>query len=95
MSTVFTIGHSNQSAAEFVALLMMHGIERVVDVRSKPTSRFHHFKREPLTERLRGIGIDYLYLGDQLGGHPDSDDFYVGGRVAYERMAVLSGFVLE
>ena len=92
MATVFTIGHSNQPAAEFVALLKRQNIERVVDVRSKPTSRFHHFKREPLTERLRSLGIDYLYLGDQLGGHPESDDFYVDGRVAYERMAALSGF---
>ena len=87
-----TIGHSNQPAAEFVALLKKHNIERVVDVRSKPYSRFHHFNREPLTDRLRSFGIDYLHLGDQLGGHPDPDEFYVGGRVAYERVAALSGF---
>ena len=92
MSTVFTVGHSNQPAADFAALLVKHDIERVVDVRSKPTSRFHHFKREPLTDYLRGVGIDYLYLGDQLGGHPDSDEFYVDGRVAYERLAALPGF---
>ena len=92
MPTVFTVGHSNHSASNFVALLVKHDIERVVDVRSRPTSRFHHFKREPLTEYLHGVGIDYLYLGDQLGGHPDSADFYVDGRVAYERMAALQGF---
>ena len=32
MSMVFTIGHSNQPAAEFVALLVKHNIERLVDV---------------------------------------------------------------
>ena len=92
MSTVFTIGHSNQTAAEFVALLVKHNIERLVDVRSKPYSRFNHFNRELLTVRLVGLGIEYLYLGDQLGGHPDKDELYVNGRVAYERVAELSGF---
>ena len=92
MATVFTIGHSNQPSAEFIALVANHNIEIVVDVRSKPYSRFRHFNREPLAERLRSAGIDYLHLGDQLGGHPDPDDFYVGGRVAYERVAALPGF---
>ena len=92
MSTVFTIGHSNQPAFEFDALLMKYNIERVVDVRSKPYSRFRHFNREPLEDRLAGLNIDYLYLGDQLGGHPDHDELYENGRVAYERVTVLSGF---
>ena len=92
MSTVFTIGHSNQPAAEFVALLMKQRIERLVDVRSNPHSRYHHFNRESLEVRLSGLAIDYLHLGDQLGEHPDPDEFYVGGRVAYERVAALSGF---
>ena len=92
MSTVFTIGHSNQPAAEFVALLMKHNIERVVDVRSKPYSRFHHFNREALTKRLGDLGIDYVHVGDHLGGHPESDEFYVNGRVVYERIATTRGF---
>ncbi len=92
MTTVFTIGHSNQSFNEFVALLMKQNIECVVDVRSKPYSRFRHFNREALTERLDGHGIDYLHMGDQLGGHPDSDEFYVNGRVLYERVAKLRVF---
>ena len=92
MSTVFTIGHSNQSAAEFVALLVEHNIERVVDVRSKPYFRFRHFNREALTKRLGDLGIDYVHLGDHLGGHPESDEFYVNGRVVYERIATTRGF---
>ena len=92
MATVFTIGHSNQPAAAFITLVANRSIEVVVDVRSKPYSRFHHFNREPLAERLRSVGIDYLHLGDQLGGHPDPHEFYVGGRVAYERVAAQPGF---
>ena len=92
MPTVFTIGHSNQPAAEFLALVANYGIEVVVDVRSNPYSRFRHFNREQLSKRLRDAGIDYLHLGDQLGGHPDSDEFYEGNRVAYERIAALPAF---
>ena len=95
MPTVFTIGHSNQSGAEFVALLMKHNIERVVDVRSKPYSQFRHFNREALTKRLGDLGIDYIHLGDRLGGHPESDEFYVNGRVVYERIAATRGFRLD
>ena len=94
MPTVFTIGHSNQPADEFVALLVNRDIEYLLDVRSRPNSRFHRFKREPLSWRLSTLGIYYLYVGDQLGGYPESADYYVDGRVAYERVAALRGFRL-
>lgn len=92
MRAVFTIGHSNQPAADFVALLKKYEIELVVDVRSKPYSRFRHFGRESLATRLQDSGIEYLHLGDKLGGHPDADEFYVDGRVAYERLAATREF---
>ena len=92
MPTVFTIGHSNQPAAAFVSLLAKQSIECVVDVRSKPYSRYRHFNREALEARLRGLGIDYLHLGNQLGGHPDSKELYVDGRVAYERIFATKEF---
>ena len=92
MPTVFTIGHSNQPAAEFDALLEKHRIHCVVDVRSKPQSRFGQFNRKALETRLRGLSIGYLYLGDELGGHPDPDEFYEGGYVVYERVANLRPF---
>lgn len=90
--TIFTIGHSNQSFDEFVTLLINQNIEQLVDVRSKPYSRFRHFNREQLSERLTGQGIGYLYLGEHLGGHPESDDFYLNGRVVYDRLAALPDF---
>ena len=92
MSAIYTIGHSNQPADEFVSLLMRYEIECVVNVRSKPYSRFRHFNREPLKDRLVSSGFDYQYLGDQLGGHPEQDDLYENGKVAYERLAALSVF---
>ena len=37
---VFTVGHSNHEAADFVALLRGAGVELLVDVRLQPDSRF-------------------------------------------------------
>ncbi len=92
MSAMFTIGHSNQPADHFVELLRKFKVECLVDVRSKPYSRFRHFNREPLSKRLNGIGISYLYLGHELGGHPENEDLYVAGRVTYERVVALREF---
>ena len=59
-----------------MALLNVHSIELIVDVRRWPASRrFPHFHRETLAKSLSGAGIEYLWRGD-LGGFrkpsPDS-----------------------
>ena len=92
MSTIFTIGHSNQPLMEFIELLKTHDIERLIEVRSKPFSRYRHFNGDRLEQKLLDHGIDYLYSGEQLGGHPSSDDLYEKNRVVYERIAASSKF---
>ncbi|MDA2931496.1 DUF488 domain-containing protein, partial [Acidobacteria bacterium AH-259-O06] len=70
---IFTIGHSCRSFQEFAELLQEHRIERLVDVRSFPTSRkFPHFSQENLITELGGIGICYYHL-KALGGYRKSD----------------------
>lgn len=74
--TAFTVGHSTHSLDELVALLRIHGAERVADVRVAPYSRRHpQFNRESLATELSERGIDYAHLSP-LGGHrrprPDS-----------------------
>lgn len=67
---VYTAGTSTQEPEEFFELLNAYGIKRVIDVRRFPTSsRFPHFKRENLMHSLPERGIDYIYLGDKLGGY--------------------------
>lgn len=64
------MGHSTRSLPELVALLRVHAVEVVVDVRSFPTSaRVPHFNRDHLTAALAGSGIRYVWLGDRLGGY--------------------------
>jgi uncharacterized protein (DUF488 family) len=91
---IWTIGHSNHTFERFVQLLRGEQIELVVDVRSYPYSRFaQHFNREQVESALRDKGICYLFLGEQLGGRPTSDEHYdEQGRALYDRMAQQPSF---
>lgn len=65
---IWTVGHSTQPIAAFLALLQPHAIEQVADVRRYPASRRHpQFGREPLEAALREAGIRYEWLPN-LGG---------------------------
>lgn len=66
---VWTIGHSNRSIDTFLELLGEHGIQVLVDVRSFPTSKIEHFKREEMEKWLPEHGIEYVWLGRELGGY--------------------------
>jgi uncharacterized protein (DUF488 family) len=66
---IYTLGTSNRTLEEFVGLLHSHGIEMVVDVRSFPTSKFPHYKREALNQTLAEKGLGYFFLGKELGGY--------------------------
>ena len=71
MMILRTVGHGNRSAEEFIDLLKDAGVSYVVDIRSIPHSvRFPHFGSQALRSSLRRAGIDYIYLGDLLGGKP-------------------------
>ncbi|HEX76428.1 MAG TPA: DUF488 domain-containing protein [Dehalococcoidia bacterium] len=68
-SLIYSLGTSTRSKAEFTGLLQKHEIEVVIDVRRFPTSRIWHFRQQSLTQLLAEVQIDYLYLGDKLGGY--------------------------
>ena len=79
---ILTIGHSNRSIKDFLALLKAHRVQRVVDVRTVPRSRHNpQFNRLPaqsgdaLPQTLRRARIAYTHLA-KLGGlrraKPDS-----------------------
>ena len=80
---VHTIGHSTRTSETFLALLKLHAIELLIDVRRWPMSRRHpQFSRETLAASLKENGIDYLWRGD-LGGFrkPDADSPNMGWKV--------------
>ncbi len=79
---IFTIGHSNRTIEEFVALLKAHGIEEVVDIRTIPRSAHNpQFSKEQLAESLEKSGIQYQHL-EKLGGlrHATKDSVNLGWR---------------
>ncbi len=81
---MMTIGHSNRSAADFIAILQAHGVETLVDVRTVPKSRHNpQFNRDALPGTLKAAGIGYLHMSG-LGGlrHPRKDSPNLGWRNA-------------
>jgi uncharacterized protein (DUF488 family) len=65
---LYTVGHSNRTLDEFIKLLKVHGIGRIVDVRTVPKSRrVPWFNKEALAPALNETGIRYAHL-PELGG---------------------------
>lgn len=66
---VWTIGHSTRPAETFVGYLQAHEIRTLADIRRFPASRRNpQFNTDELKKALFHAGIQYVYLGDELGG---------------------------
>jgi uncharacterized protein (DUF488 family) len=91
---VWTVGHSNHEFDAFACLLLQEEIEFLIDVRSYPYSRFApHFNREELQKAIAQQGIGYVFLGEELGGRPTSEDHYdAEGHALYGPMAQAPTF---
>ncbi len=82
---IFTIGYGAREIDVFIAVLQQQRIEYLLDVRSRPYSRYKpDFSRDLLEGHLRRAGIRYLFLGDALGGRPADPTCYdADGKVDY------------
>ena len=81
---IFTIGYGNRSIDDFVSILNENRITFLVDVRTSPYSQYKpEFSKEALAARLYDCEIQYVFLGNELGGKPASTDCYVEGKVDY------------
>src|SRR5438309_8844617 len=91
---IFSVGHSNHELESFLALLNGARITAIADVRSSPYSkRYPQFNKGPLEHALRADGFTYVYLGDLLGGRPNSRDLYdAEGRADYEKIRATAAF---
>jgi len=94
MASVFTIGHSNRAFSDWLGVLTAHEIELVADVRSYPASRYApQFNRKFLASALDANGIDYVFMGTELGGRPKEAEYYdAEGRVLYPKLALSQRF---
>lgn len=92
--TLFTIGYSNRSIEDLIALLKQHKITALCDVRSAPySSRNPQFNREILKQSLKLHNIEYVFLGEELGARPKDLSCYVEGKAIYEKIAATTLFM--
>jgi len=85
---LFTIGHSNHEWPEFVALLHQHSITAIADVRSSPYSKFNpQYNQNVLVQTLNDEGVQYVFMGRELGARRHESECYVGRQASYEKIA--------
>lgn len=94
-TSLYSIGHSNQTIDQFLGVLQRNTIETVVDVRSIPYSKYNpHFSKDPLDTELTSLGINYRFRGEVLGGRPKNENFYDhDGHARYDLMAADREFL--
>lgn len=92
-SVLFSIGHSNHTIEQFLDLLGRHGIHSVADVRSSPYSRYSPQFSQPMFERsLQECGINYVFLGVELGARRHEAECYLDGKVDYSQVPRTEAF---
>jgi len=84
---IYTIGYGAREVDAFIATLKAYEIAYLIDVRSKPYSRYKpDFSKQTLENHLQQNNIHYLFMGETLGGQPDDLSCYSDGQVDYEKM---------
>ncbi|HEY0940436.1 MAG TPA: DUF488 domain-containing protein [Steroidobacter sp.] len=90
---IYSVGHSNHPIAYFLELLRGSGVDLLADVRSTPYSRFNpQFRRDSLAAVLGEHGIEYLFLGEELGARSKDPSCYEEGRINYRKLAATDLF---
>lgn len=84
---LYSLGYGSRTREEMLHLLLEFGIGVLVDIRSQPYSRFKPEFGYPALQRwLPEAGIQYVYLGNLLGGRPDDVTCYTDGKVDYAKV---------
>lgn len=97
MSThpIFTIGYGTRPLSEFIHTLQRLDIAFLIDVRSQPYSRYKpEYSKQALASALKAAGIQYVFMGHNLGGRPSDAASYSNGKVDYAKLAARP-FYLE
>lgn len=88
---IYTIGYGARPLPDFIAALQAYHIAYLLDVRSKPYSRYRpEFGKSELESALKEAGIRYVFMGDTLGGQPDDARCYTEGKVDYEKVKQMT-----
>jgi uncharacterized protein (DUF488 family) len=84
---IYTIGYAAFPITQFIAVLQSYAIDAVCDVRSKPYSAYMpDYSQDALKRSLKESGINYVFLGLELGARREELECYVDGRVDYSKV---------
>lgn len=91
---IYSIGHGNRSINDFIALLNQYDIKYLIDVRSRPYSKFNpDFNKEALERVLTQKFIKYLFMGDKIGGLPDDLACRTDDKIDYDKCKHNSNYM--
>lgn len=62
LPTLYTIGYEGQDVHDFISIIDLHQIKRIIDVRRNPISRKFGFSKRRLQELLAANNIDYVHI---------------------------------
>ncbi len=84
---LYTIGHSGHSFEYFISLLNKYSINCLVDVRSKPYSKFHkQYNYDNLSTALQMENIHYIFMGKEFGARRNETNLYNSeGQLDFEK----------
>jgi len=77
MKRIYTLGTDSRTEEDFIEILLAYNIQTLIDVRRFPKGKIPIFRRENLEALLSQEGLEYHFLGTELGG------FRKGGYIAY------------
>jgi uncharacterized protein (DUF488 family) len=77
LKKIYTLGTSRRSEEDFIEILFSYDIKSLIDVRRFPKGKIPIFRKENLEPLLKREGIEYHFLGEELGG------FRKGGYIPY------------
>lgn len=91
---IYSIGHGNRSVDDLIALLNQYDIKYLIDVRSRPYSKFNlDFNKEALERIFIQNGIKYVFMGDKIGGLPEDLTCRTDDKIDYDKCKQNSGYI--
>jgi uncharacterized protein (DUF488 family) len=85
---LYTIGYSGFQVRDFIKELKKRDVNAVVDVRSKPYSKFHSdYNKEAITEILSQHNIHYFNFDKSFGARQTNPKYCTDGYVDFEKFA--------
>jgi uncharacterized protein (DUF488 family) len=92
--TIYSIGYSNRTLDAFCGLLDKFKVKYLVDVRSRPYSKYNpDFNKVVLENHFKTSKIRYVFMGDQIGGLPEDPTCFTDGKVDYDKCKLKELFV--